>query len=102
MTYLVLNLGMMTIAALATLLFTRPGRLDWPTLLLTMVVLLAMTAVFDSLIIAGGIVAYDESTLLGLRIWQAPIEDFSYALVAAFCGPLLFVRLARDRGGDRR
>lgn len=102
MTYLALNLVMMAIAVLATWLFARPRRLDWPTLLLTMAVLVAMTAVFDSLIIAGGIVAYDESALLGLRVWQAPIEDFSYALVAAFCAPLLFARLARDRGGNHR
>lgn len=102
MSYLVLNLVMMTIAASATLLLARPRHLDWPQLLLTMAVLVALTAVFDSIIIAAGIVAYDESTLLGVRIWQAPIEDFSYALVAAFCAPLLFARLADGKGGDRR
>ena len=40
-----------------------------------------MTAVFDNLIILAGIVSYDESTLSGLKIFVAPIEDFAYTLV---------------------
>jgi len=40
-----------------------------------------MTAVFDNLIILSGIVSYDESTLSGIKILVAPIEDFAYTLV---------------------
>lgn len=54
---------------------------------LTLAVLLVTTAIFDSLIIASGIVAYDESKLLGLYIWQAPVEDFFYSLAAVIVVP---------------
>lgn len=44
--------------------------------------LLVATAVFDNLIIWSGLVAYDESKILGWRIGMAPIEDFLYTIVA--------------------
>lgn len=49
--------------------------------LVTLVILLALTAVFDSLIIAAGIVGYDTQRILGLYIGRAPIEDFLYTIV---------------------
>lgn len=45
-------------------------------------VLLVNTAIFDNLIIAAGLVAYDETRILGIRIGLAPIEDFLYAIAA--------------------
>ena len=46
-----------------------------------LLILILMTAVFDNLIILAGIVSYDESTLSGIKILIAPIEDFAYTLV---------------------
>ena len=46
-----------------------------------LLILMLMTAVFDNLIILAGIVSYDESTLSGIKILVAPIEDFAYTLV---------------------
>jgi lycopene cyclase domain-containing protein len=46
-----------------------------------LLLLMLMTAVFDNLIILAGIVSYDESTLSGIKILVAPIEDFAYTLV---------------------
>lgn len=43
---------------------------------------IGLTAIFDSLIIAAGIVAYDTSRILTLYIGRAPIEDFAYACVS--------------------
>ncbi len=48
---------------------------------IALAILMLMTAVFDNLIILAGIVSYDESTLSGLKIFVAPIEDFAYTLV---------------------
>ena len=44
-------------------------------------VLMVMTAIFDNVIVATGIVSYDESKLSGIKILYAPIEDFAYTLV---------------------
>ncbi len=49
-----------------------------------------MTAVFDSLIVWSGIVAYDSSLILGLRVGIAPIEDFFYAIAAILVVPALW------------
>ncbi|MEN9713830.1 MAG: hypothetical protein RLZZ164_494 [Actinomycetota bacterium] len=43
-------------------------------------ILMLMTALFDNIIVATGIVAYDESKLSGIKIIFAPIEDFGYTL----------------------
>ncbi|WP_374929540.1 lycopene cyclase domain-containing protein [Kytococcus sedentarius] len=55
------------------------------------------TAVFDSLIIGAGIVAYEEAHLAGWRIGLAPVEDFAYTIAAAGVLPALWVAL-RARG----
>lgn len=60
---------------------------------LTLVILVALTAVFDPLIIALDIVAYDNSKLLGLFWFGAPVEDFFYALYAAIIVPFIWERL---------
>ncbi len=51
------------------------------SVLVTLVILLALTAVFDSLIIWAGIVGYDYGKTLGITIGLAPIEDFLYTIV---------------------
>jgi lycopene cyclase domain-containing protein len=54
--------------------------------------LIALTLVFDNVIIAAGIVAYDPARNLGLKIGLAPIEDFAYAIWAAITIPWLWER----------
>lgn len=71
---------------------SRPSRR--PNLLgkyaLTLIVLLVFTAVFDNLIIAAGIVAYDPAKISGVFIGIAPIEDFAYTLAAVLVLPTLW------------
>jgi small toxic polypeptide LdrA/B/C/D len=57
---------------------------------LTLAVLLVFTAVFDNLIIAAGIVAYDPAKISGVMIGMAPIEDFSYTVAAVLVLPTLW------------
>ena len=65
-------------------------------------VLVALTALFDNLMIAAGLFTYPEDRISGLRIGLAPIEDFSYAVCAAFLVPAVFTLLhARRRPADR-
>ncbi|MFJ6652064.1 lycopene cyclase domain-containing protein [Microbacterium sp. NPDC091313] len=60
------------------------------------VVLLALTAVFDNVMIALDLFTYPPEHLSGLRIGLAPLEDFSYPLCAAFGVPAVFVLLRRE------
>lgn len=87
-TYALLNIVMLGIL-LAVLAKLR--ALGWNRVMtITLVVLLLTTAVFDSLIVGSGIVAYDENLILGLRIGEAPIEDFFYAVAAVVVVPNLW------------
>lgn len=58
------------------------------------VALLVLTAVFDNLMIAAGLFTYPEEHLSGVMIGLAPIEDFTYALCAAFLVPAVFTMLS--------
>ena len=58
-------------------------------------VLVALTAVFDNLMIAAGLVVYPSQHLSGMRIGVAPLEDFSYPVCAAFLVPAVFTLLTR-------
>ncbi|MBC7308097.1 MAG: lycopene cyclase domain-containing protein, partial [Dietzia sp.] len=64
----------------------------------SLVVLLVLTAIFDNIMIAAGLVAYDDSLTSGIRLGVAPIEDFSYAIAAAvFVPSVWFTLTARPR-----
>ncbi len=91
MTYVVLSVAVLALVALACLPVLR--RLPHRPLLLTGAALVALTAVFDPLIVAAGIVAYDESLISGVRVAGAPIEDVAYALAAVLLVPTLWTLL---------
>jgi lycopene cyclase domain-containing protein len=80
MTYLALNAIFFGALAIVGLLLNK--RLPWKAIGLATLALLALTAVFDNVIVGTGIVAYDESLITGIKIGYAPIEDFAYALAA--------------------
>ncbi len=63
-------------------------------------VLVVLTAVFDNLMIAAGLFTYPDEHLSGLRVGLAPVEDFSYAVCAAFLVPAAFVLLTPRRAGE--
>ena len=87
-TYIVLN--MVYLVGVLAILKWR-GLLVWNrSVLVTLGILTVCTAVFDSLIIAAGIVDYDTTKILGIYIGTAPIEDFMYALLAAAIVPALW------------
>jgi lycopene cyclase domain-containing protein len=93
-TYLILNLVFVAACAIAVLC-GGPRHISLRHIGITIGVLCLLTAVFDSLIVANGIVAYDEAKILGLRIGDAPIEDFAYAVIAGLCVPIIFEKLGR-------
>ena len=86
-TYLVMNLVFLVcIAVLFAQHLVKPTKAWW----LTLAILLALTAVFDSFIIGAGIVGYDMQKILGLYVGLAPVEDFFYAVLAVVIVPALW------------
>lgn len=107
MTYLKLAIVFLSVAAAAgvVLPLVRRDRAltprHWVAVTLTAVGLLALTAVFDTLMIASGLFYYDTETLTGLHVGLAPIEDFAYPLATAALLPGLWVALGARHDRDR-
>ncbi|WP_058724197.1 lycopene cyclase domain-containing protein [Curtobacterium luteum] len=63
---------------------------------ITAVVLLGMTIVFDNVIVTLRVVAYDPSLISGAKIGAIPIEDLAYSIGAVLLLPALWVLLDRS------
>lgn len=88
MSYLETNLWFLVISVLVLLRFRK--RVNFKNLMWLGLAMFLMTSVFDNLIIGSGIVAYDESKILGIKIFLAPIEDFAYTLAAVLTIPAIW------------
>lgn len=103
MTYPQLALAFLAAAAvvgLALPLVQRRRPRTWPrwgAVVITVVVLVILTAIFDSIMIAAGLFHYDPDALAGLHVGLAPVEDFAYPVAAAILLPALWVTLVRPR-----
>lgn len=100
MTYWALNavfLAVVGAVAVAAVLVRRPGRGHWRAIGLTAVPLLLLTAVFDNVMIAVGLVDYDPTRISGAFLGIAPLEDFAYAIAAVVLLPSLWVLLPSRR-----
>lgn len=96
MTYTLLNivfLAVVALVAIAAVVARRAPR--WRAVGLAAVLLLALTAIFDNVIIGTGLVAYDDELISGVRIGVAPIEDFAYTVAALVMLPSLWHLLQR-------
>jgi len=106
--YVALNALFLAVAALGTVAAVavtrratadgRPGQATptWRALAATGVVMLALTAVFDNVIIGVGLVDYHPERHLGLRLGLAPVEDFAYTVAALALLPALWCALHRE------
>ncbi len=98
MTYWLLNLPFLAVVglvAVAAVLTRRAHR--WRAIGLTAIVLLLLTAVFDNILVATGIVGYDPALISGVLIGVAPVEDFAYAVAAVVLLPSLWQLLQPRR-----
>ncbi|MBM9433056.1 lycopene cyclase domain-containing protein [Flaviflexus equikiangi] len=71
------------------------GARWWTVTGLTIVILCVLTIVFDSLMILSDLFRYDDSVLLGIRLWHAPIEDLAWPVAAGLLLPSLAVLTAQ-------
>ena len=83
------------ILALAATLIGRVSRRWWLSTLLVGLLLLVLTAVFDTLMIVADLFRYDESALLGPRVLLVPVEDFAWPVFAVLAVPALWELLGR-------
>jgi len=98
MTYWALNaifLAAVAAVAVAAVLSKRAPR--WRSVGLVLVVVLLMTAVFDNVMIAVGLVGYNAAKISGVFVGVAPLEDFAYALAAVVLLPCLWTLLEKRR-----
>lgn len=86
-TYVILNLFFILVVLLAARVKPRMPRRP---LIVTMIILLVLTLVFDNIIIGLSIVDYDPTKILGIRLGVAPIEDFMYAVLAVLLVPAIW------------
>jgi lycopene cyclase domain-containing protein len=64
-------------------LLRRPDRSWWLGTAVTLGALLAMTVVFDNLMIAADLFRYQDDQIAGTTVGLAPIEDLAWPLAAA-------------------
>jgi lycopene cyclase domain-containing protein len=98
MTYALLALLFCAVAAVPAVTATLTGRLSltwWRTTAVVAMVLVVLTALFDSIMISFDLFRYDTTALLGLRIARVPIEDFAWPVAAALALPALWALLGR-------
>lgn len=106
MTYALLCLPFLAVAAAVAFAAARSlppaeRRSRWIATGLATVVLLALTAAFDSVMIAAGLFAYADGTRLGPTIGLAPIEDFAYPVATALLVPAVWTLARRPSARDR-
>ncbi|GAA3223799.1 lycopene cyclase domain-containing protein [Oerskovia jenensis] len=103
MTNIVLNLVVLALVAAVTawtLRRHRAGPLWW-----TAAVMVVLTLVFDTIMIAVGLYAYAPDKILGIYLAGAPLEDFAYPLAAVMLLPAVWTwvgdgRRRRHAGGQ--
>jgi lycopene cyclase domain-containing protein len=105
MSYLLLVAGLLAIAIVLRVAGAAAARRRGegiPTLptVLAGVVLVALTLVFDNVMIAAGLFAYADAHISGLRIGLVPIEDLSYPLALAIALPGVWQLIPRGRRRD--
>ncbi len=95
MNYLLMNLAFMLIAFVVLNSFVR--KTPWRVVLWTMLCMLGLTLIFDNVIIALDIVAYDPEKVSGIYLGLAPIEDFAYTVVAVLAVSSIWHRMTGSK-----
>ncbi|RXZ49231.1 lycopene cyclase domain-containing protein [Agromyces fucosus] len=81
MTYLLLSAAFLVVAAVIAVAGWRRGpRGHGRAVLLSALVLVALTIAFDSIMIATGLFDYADAHISGVRVGLAPLEDLAYPI----------------------
>ena len=78
-------------AAAVLVVARRRTRAPVPAALgVALAALLVLTAVFDNVMIAAGLVAYGDVQRLGISVGLVPLEDFTYPIAGVLLLPALW------------
>ena len=69
---------------------------------IALLAVLLLTAVFDNVMIAAGLFAYEPRLISGFAVGLAPIEDFAYPVAAALVLPALWSLVGGTAPARRR
>ncbi len=100
MTYASLAAVFLGVAAIAAIAAARVARLPrgwWWTTATVALILVVLTAVFDSVMIETDLFRYDTTALTGLRLFAVPVEDFAWPIAAVLLLPALWELLGLPR-----
>ncbi|HEV7849034.1 MAG TPA: lycopene cyclase domain-containing protein [Mycetocola sp.] len=102
MTYVSLSVVFLVIAAAVLALalavsHDRRGLVHrwWLPAVCSALALVVLTAVFDNVMIATGLMVYEPDHLAGVLIGAAPIEDFAYPVAGLLLLPAVWLLLGR-------
>lgn len=71
----------------------RPGKRWWAVTAATVLVLLALTLIFDTVMIAADLFRFEESLLSGVMLGLVPVEDLAWPVAAGLLLPSLWLLL---------
>ncbi|GEM_PF-101922 len=97
MTYTLINLVFLVPTLVLAVVGWRSGRVSRSALALTAIVMIALTIVFDNLMISVGLFTYAEDLISGIMIGAMPVEDLAYTVFAVLALPALWELLGRRR-----
>jgi lycopene cyclase domain-containing protein len=105
MSYALLVAGLLAVAIMlrlagAAVARRRGERIRLGPTALAGVALIALTIVFDNVMIASGLFTYADVHISGLRIGLMPLEDLSYPLALAIALPGVWQLIPRARRDD--
>lgn len=108
MTYTLISTGFVAVAVLA-LAIALARRADRRTLIVRWrapviaagIMVMVLTAVFDNVMIAAGLMVYGQETTSGLVLGLAPLEDFAYPLAGLLLLPAVWLLTRKQTSHDR-
>lgn len=88
MTALLIGLGYLAVAVVAAVIARMLRRSpDWRAVVVTVALMLVVTAIGDNVLIAVGMLVRGPAEPLGIRVGLAPIEDFTVPLALGLLLP---------------
>lgn len=92
--YVILNAAFLLPLLLALALYWR--QVAKRLAVKTLAIMCLLTAIFDNIMIAAGIMTYNQHQILGIKIGLAPLEDFAYTLAAVLLVAVLWGRATKS------
>ena len=78
LTYILMGVPFIGLVLLLDTVILKTWVIKTKNCWIIMGIMMFLTLVFDQLLTGLPIVFYDEAKTLGLKLWYAPIEDFTY------------------------